>query len=79
MTSRGEHPEDQASRHAHVDSTPTDELTGTGGRIQLAAAEHEPNPGSEYDAAIVEAFVETLARIAHAVASRQQDTHDQDE
>ena len=56
-----------------------DELTESSGRIQLAAPEDDTNPGSEHDAAIVDAFIETLARVAHAVASRQRDTHDKDE
>jgi len=57
----------------------SDELTGLEGRIQLAAPEDEHNAGSKRDTAIVDAFIETLARISHAVASRQRDPHGQDE
>jgi len=67
------------SEQAHADFEPSDELTGPEGRIQLAAPEDDTNPGGEHDTAIVEAFIDTLARVAHAVASRRQDTHDQDE
>jgi hypothetical protein len=67
------------SAQARDDFESEDELTGSLGQIQLAAPEDDTNPGSEHDAAIVEAFIDTLARVAHAVASRQQDTHDQDE
>ena len=68
--------QDPEPLHPQNDS---DELTGLAGRIQLAAPEDDTNPGSEHDAAIVEAFIDTLARVAYAVASRQRNTHDQDE
>ena len=68
--------QDPEPLHPQNDS---DELTGLAGRIQLAAAEDDTNPGSEHDAAIVEAFIETLARIAHSVASRKPDQGDQEE
>jgi len=53
--------------------TTADELTGTPGRIQLAATYDESNFESEHDAAIIDAFLDTLSRIALSIASRQKD------
>ena len=48
-----------------------DELTGPPGSIQLSATNEDPEPLSEHDQTIVNAFLDTLARVALAVASRK--------
>ena len=47
-----------------------DVLTGIPLPLQLAAASGGVEPAGEADEAAVRAFIETLARVAHAVAVR---------
>ena len=58
------------------DSADSDGLTGTPGRIQLAATNAGSTTESEQDAAIIESFISTLARIALSAAARQKDQSD---
>lgn len=46
-------------------------LTGPGERIQWPAASGGADPASDADEAVLQAFIDTLARIALAVASRE--------
>ena len=46
-------------------------LTGTPASIQLSATDETPEPLSEHDQTIVNAFLDTLARVALAVAGRR--------
>ena len=46
-------------------------LTGLPESIQLSATNESPEPLSEHDQAAVNAFLDTLARIALAVAGRR--------
>ncbi len=65
--------EDRRSAHRPADS---DGLTGIPGRIQLAATNAGSTTESEQDAAIIESFISTLARIALSAAARQKDQSD---
>jgi len=47
------------------------ELTGTPVSVQLSATNETPKPLSEHDETIVNAFLDTLARVALAVAGRR--------
>ena len=47
------------------------ELTGIPAPVQLSATNDTPEPLSEHDQTIVNAFLDTLARIALAVAGRR--------
>jgi|GEM_PF-3372179 hypothetical protein len=67
---RGEHESDGKSSASPAIAG---ELTGTPGRIQLAATDDESNFESEHHAAIIEAFLDTLVRVALSIASRQKD------
>ena len=66
--------EDLRSAHRSADS---DGLTGIQGRIQLAARNAGSTAESEQDAAIIESFISTLARIALSAAARRKDQSDQ--
>ncbi len=50
------------------------ELTGTPASIQLSATDETPEPLSEHDQTIVNAFLDTLARVALVVAGRRSAT-----
>ena len=52
---------------SHIDET---ELTGTHVIVQLSATNEIPEPLSEHDETIVNAFLDALARVALAVAGR---------
>ncbi len=57
-----------------ISQDPDDErlvLTGTPGSIQLSATDETLEPLSEHDQSIVNAFLDTLARVALAVAGRR--------
>ena len=56
---------DNDSRNGH------NELTGIPAPVQLSASNGTPEPLSEHDQTIVNAFLDTLARIALAVAGRR--------
>ena len=58
------------------DSADSNGLTGTPGRIQLAATDAGSTMKSEQDAAIVESFISTLAKIALSAAARQKNQSD---
>jgi hypothetical protein len=47
------------------------ELTDIPGPVQLSATNETPEPLSEHDQTIVNAFLDTLARVALATASRR--------
>ena len=47
------------------------ELTGVPAPVQLSATNDTPEPLSEHDQTIVNAFLDTLARVALAVAGRR--------
>ena len=56
------------------------ELTGIPGPVQLSATNETPEPLSEHDQTIVNAFLDTLARVALAAAGRRSATQaDEDE
>ena len=59
--------------HSHGGSNGVDrrdELTGRPGSVQLSATDETPEPLGEHDQTIVNAFLDTLARVALAVAGR---------
>ncbi len=70
-------PGGESDGHSHKAFESPDELTGTPGRIQLAATNASATVESEQDAAIIESFISTLARIALSAAARQKDQTDQ--
>ena len=60
--------------HLHDGSNGVDrrnELTGIPGSVQLSATDETPEPLGEHDQTIVNAFLDTLARVALAVAGRR--------
>ena len=50
-------------------------LTGPPQSVQLSATNDTPEPLSEHDQTIVNAFLDTLARVALAVAGRRSSSH----
>ena len=54
-----------------------DELTGIPGSVQLSATNQTLEPLSEHDQTIVNAFLETLARVALTVAGRRSSQADE--
>ncbi len=53
------------------------ELTGTPASVQLSATNETPEPLGEHNQTIVNAFLDTLARIALAVAGRRSSQADE--
>lgn len=53
------------------------ELTGTPGSVQLSATDETPEPLNEHDQTIINAFLDTLARVALAVAGRRSTQDDE--
>ena len=51
-------------------------LTRTPASIQLSTTDETPEPLSEHDQTIVNAFLDTLARVALAVAGRRSSSQD---
>ena len=62
---------DDHSRHGSDGVDRRDELTGMPAYVQLSATDETPEPLGEHDQTIVNAFLDTLARVALAVAGRR--------
>ncbi len=73
----GRQPEREINGRTPEDPGFSDGLTGIPGRIQLAATNASTTTEREQDAAIIESFISTLARIALSAVARQNEQSDQ--